>query len=408
MFKKLKTKFILINMSLLTLVFVTIFGSIYFIMNTSLNREINITLEDLIRDDKKQKPISGNISVNLDENNNIINYFVHLNTDITSNNLQNYIDNVLESNTDSGEIKIDNSLFVYKKEDFGYSKKIVFLDISYQESLKLKLLQVFILAGGGSLILLLIISIYLTNKSIEPIKDTFEKQKQFIADASHELKTPLTIIKTNTSLVLSNPEDSVREQSKWIHYIDDQSDRMSELINEMLTMAKLDTSENKLILTPINMSKIIQSMLLGFDAVIFENNILLEENIAKNIFINGNEESIKKLFSIIIDNAIKYTNKNGKISVSLFLDRNKARLEVINTGEGIPSKDLERIFERFYRVDNSRARESGGYGLGLSIAKSIVSQHKGKIYAKSTLNKSTSFIIELPYIQNTQNKLSAT
>ena len=147
-----------------------------------------------------------------------------------------------------------------------------------------------------SLILLLFISIYLTNKSIEPIKETFNKQKQFIADASHELKTPLTIIKTNTSLLLGNPEDTIRNQSKWIKYIETQSDRMSELVNEMLSLAKLDIDENKLVFSPINLSNIIESMLLTFDAVIFENNITLNTNIEQDITINSNEESIKKLF----------------------------------------------------------------------------------------------------------------
>ncbi len=248
-----------------------------------------------------------------------------------------------------------------------------------------QLLKTLVLIGFISLIVLLFISIYLTNKSIVPIKETFEKQKQFIADASHELKTPLAIIKTNTSLVLSHPYDTIKNQSKWINYINLQTDRMSELISEMLSLAKMDTAENKLPLSPINISKIVESMILMFDAVIYENNIELETNISKNLFINGDKESLKKLFSIIMDNAIKHTNKNGNITVSLFSDKNKVKMIIRNTGEGIAHEHLERIFERFYRVDSSRDRETGGYGLGLSIASSIVKQHKGKIYAKVIL-----------------------
>ena len=115
-----------------------------------------------------------------------------------------------------------------------------------------------------------------------------------------------------------------------------------------------------------------------------------------NIFINGEKDQIKKLISILMDNAIKYTNKNGKIMVSLNIEKNKARLEVKNTGEGIEKEHLEKIFERFYRVDNSRDRGTGGYGLGLSIAKAIVEEHKGKIYAESVVGEYTSFIVELP------------
>ena len=270
------------------------------------------------------------------------------------------------------------------------------MERSQYDNMLFQLLKTLVLIGFISLIVLLFISIYLTNKSIIPIKETFEKQKQFIADASHELKTPLAIIKTNTSLVLSHPDDTIKNQSKWINYINLQTDRMSELISEMLCLAKMDTAENKLPLSPINISKIVESMILMFDAVIYENNIELETNISKNLFINGDKESLKKLFSIIMDNAIKHTNKNGNITVSLFSDKNKVKMIIRNTGEGIAHEHLERIFERFYRVDSSRDRETGGYGLGLSIASSIVKQHKGKIYAKSKIGEFTSFIVEIP------------
>ena len=399
MFKKLRTRFILINMTLLSIVFITIFGTIYFITNNSINRDIEMTIDSLMNNrGPKQKPNLGNIVVEVDEKGNIINYLAHLNSEVSTDELQNYVNTALKSNSDSSKIKINDESFMYTKKSFDNYYKIVFLNITYEENLKLRLLQIFTITGGLSLVILLLISIYLTNKSIQPIKDTFEKQKQFIADASHELKTPLTIIKTNTSLILSNPEDTIKNQSKWIKYIESQSDRMSNLVNEMLSLAKLDIEENKLILSSIDISKIIENMLISFDAIIFENNISLEENITKNIFINGNEESIRKLFSILMDNAIKYTNLKGKISVDLYLDRAKAILEIKNTGEGIDREHLDKIFERFYRIDNSRARDTGGYGLGLSIAKSIVDQHKGKIYAKSKLNDYTTFIVEVPYL----------
>ncbi|WP_297131368.1 sensor histidine kinase [Terrisporobacter sp.] len=399
MFKKLRTRFILINMTLLSIVFITIFGTIYFITNNSINRDIEMTIDSLMNNrGPKQKPNLGNIVVEVDEKGNIINYLAHLNSEVSTDELQNYVNTALKSNSDSSKIKINDESFMYTKKSFDNYYKIVFLNITYEENLKLRLLQIFTITGGLSLVILLFISIYLTDKSIQPIKDTFEKQKQFIADASHELKTPLTIIKTNTSLILSNPEDTIKNQSKWIKYIESQSDRMSNLVNEMLSLAKLDIEENKLILSSIDISKIIENMLISFDAIIFENNISLEENITKNIFINGNEESIRKLFSILMDNAIKYTNLKGKISVDLYLDRAKAILEIKNTGEGIDREHLDKIFERFYRIDNSRARDTGGYGLGLSIAKSIVDQHKGKIYAKSKLNNYTTFIVEVPYL----------
>ena len=396
MFKKLKNRFILINMSLLTAVFISIFGFLYFMTNHSISRETNMTIDSLMNNTPEQKPNSGNIVVDIDNNGNITNCFIHINYDLTTVKLQNSINTIYKSNKNSGRIKIDDYTYKYEKRSFGNYSKIVLLNISSEESLKIRLIQIFILVGAISLVCLLIISIFLTNKSIEPIKETFNKQKQFVADASHELKTPLAIIKTNTSLLLSNPEDTIKNQSKWIKYIESQSDRMSDLVNEMLSLAKLDIEENKLIISTINLSNIIESMLLTFDAIIFENKITLNTNISKNIMINGNEDSIKKLFSILMDNAVKYTNNGGSISVNLVSDKYKTKLIIKNTGEGIPKDKLNKIFERFYRADDSRDRNTGGYGLGLSIAKSIVDQHKGKIYASSNLNRDATFTVELP------------
>lgn len=399
MFNKLRLKLILINMSLLTTVFIGILVTIYTITNTSITREINSNLGNLIDNKHKPMPSSINIVAEIYNDGKIIKNSQSYGLNIDNNTLKDAVDRVIEKGEPSGKIDISNNIYSYLKRSTPFGEKIAFIDRTPYQQVILNLLKIFILIGSISLIVLLIISIYLTNKTILPIKEAFEKQKQFIADASHELKTPLTIIKTNTSLVLSNPEATVKNQEKWINYISSQTDRMSTLINEMLSLAKLDVNEAKLSLIPINISKIIESMLLMFDAVIYENGINLESKITKDIFINGDQESIKKLFSIIMDNAIKHTNKNGKITVSLLSDKNKIKMIIMNTGEGIPAEHLEKIFERFYRVDSSRVRETGGYGLGLSIASSIVNQHKGKIYAQSKENQYTSFFVEFPQQQ---------
>lgn len=397
MFDKLRLKFICINMALLTTVFISIFGVIYGTTRSNINNEINSNLFALINNSRKPMPNSINIVVELNKSGQIIKNFKPFNIDIDSSELQNAVNIILKSGNTSDKVSIDGSSYSYLKQNTSLGTKIAFVDRTQYQNLLAELLRTFILIGSISLVALLMISIYLTNKTIKPIKETFENQKQFIADASHELKTPLTIIKTNTSLILSHPDDIIRNQSKWLNYINSQTDRMSILINEMLSLAKLDANENNLTLASINISKLIESMLLMFDAVIYENNIELETSIIKNLYINGDKESIKKLFSIIMDNAIKHTNKNGKIEVSLSSDKNKIRMIIRNTGDGIAEEYLEKIFERFYRADSSRDRNTGGYGLGLSIAKSIVKQHKGKIYAQSKFGESTSFIVEIPY-----------
>ena len=398
MFKKLRLKLLLINMSLLTTVFIAIFGTIFVISNINMNREITTSLHSLIYNAPKPGPSTTFITLEVDQNGNIIRQYQSFNTEVDSTLLKDTTETILNDKETSGTITISDSDYSYLKSGIlnnGVTKIALVNRTSYQVALY-QLLKSFLLVGLLSLIILFIISLYLTNKSIKPIKEAFDKQKQFIADASHELKTPLTIIKTNTSLVLSNPDDTIKNQTKWINYINSQTDRMSKLIDEMLSLAKLDAQKSNLNLTSINVSKILENIMLMFDAIIYENNINVETNITKDIFINGDKENIKKLFSILMDNAIKHINPNGKLSINLFTDKNKVKIIIKNTGKGIAQENLERIFDRYYRADNSRVRETGGYGLGLAIAKSIVKEHKGKIYAQSTLNKDTSFIVELP------------
>ena len=396
MFDKLKKKFILINMSLLTLVFIVIFGSIYIFTTISMDRELEHELRGLIYNQKKpgfdMPMLSSSIIIELDSENNIAKVSTFMESDEES--LENTIYEIIKNEDKYGKVKLEGSSYGYLKDYTTKGLKIALMSRQPQITVLNNLLKVFISIGSISLILLLLISIYLTSRTIKPIKETFEKQKQFIANASHELKTPLAIIKTNNSLVLSNKSATVESQGKWLNYINNQIERMSELLDEMLTLAKLDTNKELKEFSEFDFSKLVNNILLTFEAVIFENRIQLESNILKDIKLKGDKESIKRVVIILLDNAIKYTNKNGKINVDLVQEKNKIKLKVNNTGEGIKKEDLEKIFERFYRVDSSRARETGGYGLGLSIAKSIVESHNGKIYAESNIGKDTTFIIE--------------
>ena len=153
-----------------------------------------------------------------------------------------------------------------------------------------------------------------------------------------------------------------------------------------------------MIFTNYNLSEAIENVILTMEAVIFENNIFLNYNIEPNLIIHGNIEQIKQVAIIHLDNALKYTNSKGKVDVSLKRLHNNIILTVTNTGEGIPEDHINKIFDRFYRIDKSRARKSGGYGLGLSIAKAIIDEHNGRIFADSILNVRTTFTVELPVI----------
>lgn len=402
MFKKLKIKFVLINMGLLTAVFIGIFGTIYLSTAYSIEKEMRMQLWSNIMVAPQQKPITKNnrmdmtIKIDLDNTNEVVAVSSKLNTDDLD--INDIVTKVINGSEDINTIKINGESFAYLKQDIGNGKRIVLMSKSFQQDMLWSLLRIFIGVGSLSLVVLFFISIYFTNKAINPLEETFKKQKQFIADASHELRTPLTIIKTNVSLLRENELETIQSQKKWINYIDSQASRMSTLINEMLSLANLDANRKKEERININLSKMLSDTLLVFEVVIFEKGLILEEDIVNDIFINGEKDQIKKLISILMDNAIKYTNDNGKILVSLKAERNKAKLIIKNTGEGIKKEHLEKIFERFYRVDDSRDRGTGGYGLGLSIAKAIVDDHKGKIHAESIINNETSFIVELPLI----------
>lgn len=397
MFEKLKRKFILINMSLLTIVFIFIFGGIYTYTFLSMNKDIEHELQRNIFGMKKPgldgPMLGGNIIIDINSDNEVINVLTY--TEIDEDILEEGVYKILKNENNISKIKLNNTRFAYLKEPSTKGMRIMLINIEAQINALINLIKAFLTIGVISLVILLIISIYLTNKTIKPLKESFEKQKQFIADASHELKTPLAIIRTNTSVILSNKEANISSNIKWLNYINNQTERMGKLIDEMLTLAKLDNLNEKINFINFNFSDLINNVLLTFEAVIFENNIKLESYIEEDIHIRGDKENIKKVFIILLDNAIKYTNDNGEIYIELKQDRNKVKLIVKNTGEGIKEDNLEKIFERFYRVDDSRERKTGGYGLGLSIAKSIIDAHNGKIYAKSNLEKDTSFIVEL-------------
>ncbi|MDD2587116.1 MAG: HAMP domain-containing sensor histidine kinase [Syntrophomonadaceae bacterium] len=399
MFDKLKRKVVIINMSLLTIVFVTIFSVIYMLTAIAGDRQTEFALNNIMYAPPRPFPdnpvVATSMVAELDKQGRIVNTFSFMN--INEEVINKAVSQAVKKEAFSGKIKTGDTYYAFLKHNTPNGTKLVFVDRTPQHRTLMNLLLIFVIVGGISLVLLFLISIYFANKSIQPIKEVFEKQKQFTADASHELKTPLTVIKTNLALITANSEETVKSQAKWIEYIWSQTDRMSNLVDDMLALAKLDYMETKPVFSRFDLSQTLTSTMLSFEAILFENHITLDTRIQPDVLLHGDKDSIKKVISILIDNAIKNTSANGRISVELTGDKNKIKISVTNTGPGIPAKHLEKIFERFYRMDTSRGRENGGYGLGLAIAKSIVEQHQGRIYATSNPGVDTSFTVELPH-----------
>jgi signal transduction histidine kinase len=273
------------------------------------------------------------------------------------------------------------------------SNEIVFYDLTNDISTMFHLLKNCLLVGIGSLIAFFLISVYLANWALKPVAKSWESQRQFIADASHELKTPLTVILANADILSAHRNDTIENQYKWIDYIKAEASHMSGLVNDLLFLAKSDASRENAVLSEVNLSDIMWNCYLPFESLAFEQEKNLDADIEADILINGDSGKLKQLIMILLDNACKYTEKNGSIMVKLYRkpEKDKVYLSVNNSGEAISPENLNHLFERFYRVEESRAREKGGYGLGLSIAKTITEMHHGKISVISSKEEGTTF-----------------
>ncbi|SHI12588.1 sensor histidine kinase [Clostridium intestinale] len=421
MFKKLRNRFLILNLVIISVMLLISFTSIYAITHKNIYTQIDMDLDKLSgNDDKGNKPkINGDMpnDKQMDGPQNdftkgqgpMERYAFTVTTDGNWNKLSTFSrfsisDEFYESakkaainkKVNRGYISVDDTdlAFVINHNSSGYN--LYFLDITFQKNTLRSLIYTFTIVAFFMLIIIFLISRFFANRSIQPIKEAFDKQKQFIADASHELKTPLTVINTNVDVLLSNKDDLIHNQSKWLYYIKSEAERMNKLTSDLLYLAQVDYSDVKMIFSDFNLSEAVEHIILTMEGVVFENNIALHYDIEPNLIVSGNIEQLKQVIMIFLDNAIKYTDKKGKINLVLNKAHNKINLSVTNTGKGIPEEHISKIFNRFYRTDKSRARDSGGYGLGLSIAKAIVEQHNGKISVKSIVDKETTFTIELP------------
>lgn len=263
---------------------------------------------------------------------------------------------------------------LYAVSDTSYGKAIVFIDNRIAEENIRTLIIYSIIVGIIGLIILFIISIYLSRWIVKPVEEAFEKQKRFISDASHELKTPLTVIRANTDILETDIGDN-----KWLKYINLEVGLMDNLVNKLLILAKVESGDDRSSYENIDFSKSVRGAAMPFESVAFEKGMNLNIDVETGIQLYGDRYAINQLVAILVDNAIKHTEENGTIEVKAKSNRGSKILEVSNTGAPIPEEDRERIFERFYRGDKSRNRSSRRYGLGLAIAKIIVEQHKGNI-----------------------------
>ena len=426
MIRTLKRKFIAINMLLVALVLALVFG--FLLVRTWREQEnrVNAALDRTwqgvqISDAGTALPDSGSadklhgsrFSASAPEDrslafNSAATFWAWLDEDgeitdsgadgvtLSEDTLEEMVEDAQEQGGSEGTLAADG--VSYRTGVVNGKTVFVFADrssaMSTVKSLALNLLAV----AAAALAAFGLISHFLAGWALGPVKKAWEDQRRFVADASHELKTPLTVILANTDIVRAHAGDTVSSQKKWLDSTKEEGARMKALIDDLLYLAKSDAAQHKPVSSRVDWSELTEGAVLSFEAVAFEAGVTVEQQITPGLAVMGDAGSLRRLTAILLDNACKYAAGEKKVRVELRRERDVAVLVVGNTGTQIPPEVLPHLFERFYRADESRVREGkkpGGYGLGLAIAKTIAENMRGTIAAQSDA-AGTRFIVRVP------------
>lgn len=283
----------------------------------------------------------------------------------------------------------------YLRSVTPFGEQIVFADAAREKDFVSGLIRTCSLIGLLSFCVFLAISIFLSGWAVKPVEKAWNQQRQFVADASHELKTPLTVIMTNAEL-LQNPDYPPEERNRSIAGIASMAYQMRGLVDGMLNLARVDNNALKMVFSELDLSMLVTEELLPFEPVLYEKGLALDSEVEPGIWIIGSDSHLRQVLSILLDNAGKYSTVPGTVEVNLKRQGGSCVLSVTTPGKEISSGDLKNIFKRFYRIDKARPMDQS-YGLGLSIAESLVNEHKGKIWAESMAGRN-SFYVQLPAI----------
>ncbi len=272
---------------------------------------------------------------------------------------------------DNKQYGADDNLAFYKTDKGGYTL-VTFMDNTVINESAMTLFRYTLIFGGVALILFFFLSVFLARKIVNPLEESYQKQKQFISDAGHELKTPVSVVSANAELLSREIGDN-----QWLQNIQYENERMGMLVGQLLDLARTENVTPQM--EHIDFSRLVAGEALPFESVAFEKGLTLNTNITSNIGVIGNSTQLKQIVSILLDNAIRHSKGGDGVWLTLTKEHGIAKLSVINKGDEIPAEHREQIFERFYRVDTARNGEDKHYGLGLAIAKAIATSHKGNI-----------------------------
>lgn len=398
MIKKLRLKFICINMTIVTIMLILIMGMVVQFTKFKMSQAGTQMLSSLasnplylIKPNDRLKVNLPYFSVRLDSHGELVEY-ISSSYDLPD---QNYLQEIIDKSYCIHEKTgvLEEYQLRYMHVDTPVDRFIVFIDMSHEITTINTLTRNCIFTGFLGFFIFLGISIFLANWAVKPVERAWSQQKQFIADASHELKTPLTVILTNAEL-LQNPTFDSDKKSHFAKCIYQTAAQMRNLVEGLLELSRIDNGMLKSEMELQNFSTLVRDSVYCFEPLFFENNLILEADIEPELYLHAAYLQLKQVVDILLDNAMKYSTPNTQVNLELSGHGNNCELSISNHGDTISPKDLKNIFRRFYRIDQSRSG-SGSYGLGLSIAQEIIHSHHGEIGAEST-DGVTTFYVRLP------------
>ncbi len=388
MVKRLQRRFVMINMTILTLVMCAVFCGVYLMMARSEQKELQrVVHQALAASWTDGKPVAEQYQMY-----DLVYLTLYSDTRemmVASGSSVQGLETVaatawrlVDSGEPIGRTLVGDGSYYYEYRSTQDGHRLVMGSRAAEQDILRRLSRNFRRIGPAALIGLLIISILLARWEIRPIAAAWETQRNFVSDASHELKTPLAVIATNTDLVLANPDSTIAQQRRWLDYMKDETVRMSRLVANLLFIAKVDAHEIKAVRAEVDFSAWLEELCMEYETDVFEAGYLLDYQIAPNITEQLDQEKMRRVLDILLDNAVQYSTPKTEIRIRLFQDKlGRVCFLMSNQTEPLTKEHTARLFDRFYRVDRSRARNTGGYGLGLNIAKCIVELHEGTISA---------------------------
>lgn len=411
MIKNLRRKFVLVNMICVTLILAVIFAAVILINSNQIKEDSHRTLERALSFSEKRTPIQFNIDSfgTLEAADKLggfesSSFVIHVdyegdatiisadNVNIDEEKIRTVVSDVINKEVTIGSL--DNYNLRYMVEERTDGIDVAFVDITNEVQQQKQLVFACLIAGIVALCGFFLVSLFLSRWALRPVEKAWNTQRQFAADASHELKTPLTVILANMNILKTNKADKIEDRMEWVENTEAEAERMKDLANNLLYLTKSGDLRRPQISESISVNDVVMKSALAFEPIAFERKIGIETNIEGNVSISGDKSQMTQLMTILLDNAVKYSDDDTTIKVSLKEVSSKAIIKVNNKGKLISKDDLENIFERFYRSDESRSEE--GYGLGLAIARNIVQQHRGTINATSDDADGTTLTVTLP------------